>query len=261
MGKEYYTIITGSSSGIGKQLALESARNKMNVLLIALPGTRLDKLCDLIRERYGVKAEYLHVDLTLPGSIPQVVEWIDNGKFAVNMLINNAGISCEGPFEKYSASFYRQLLMVNTHAVVMLTRACVRYLEENSPSWILNLGSVAAYFPMPYKAVYGSSKLFILSFSKVLREELKSKSIQVSVVCPGPVVTNRHTAQSALDKGRLARMMHTKAPWVARYTMKKLKKGSFLIKPGFLSTSTYYVSLLIPQFLRNILVEKVFYNE
>jgi len=260
MKREFYTLITGSSTGIGKALAIECAKNNMNILCIALPGTRLEKLSEDINRTYQVKTDYFFADLTVKGSITNIMQWIEKKNYKINMLINNAGISCEGPFEKYSADFYEHLLMLNTHASVLLTRSLTKQLLENRPSYILNLGSVASYFPMPFKAVYGSSKLFMLSFSKALKQEFKNVPLQVSVVCPGPVVTNRHTAQSALDKGIIARMMHMKAHRVARYAIKKLKKGTFIIKPGFLSKTTYYVSLIIPQFIRNILVEKVFYS-
>ncbi len=259
--KDVYTLITGSSNGLGKALAIECARNNMNVLLIALPGTPLKKFSEAIHDEFGVKTDHYFVDLTVSGSEMKVVDWVRTNNYRVNILINNAGISCEGPLEKFTADHYRKLILLNTNAVVLLTLALMEELHKHPKAHILNLGSVASYFPMPYKAVYGSTKLFVLSFSKKLKAELSSKSIKISVLCPGPVVTNRHTALSYLDKGHVAKMMHVKASRVASFGISKMLKGRFLIKPGFFSKASHLLSYLLPRFILYYIVSNILYND
>jgi len=258
---EYYTLITGSSSGIGRALAIECAKQKMNVLLVALPGTKLKELSDYLQKTYNVITDYYFIDLTHENAPYEIFEWTKKNRYNIDILINNAGISCEGPFEKFDSPFYENIMRLNMVALVLLSRLFIPELLKQPKSYILNMGSIASYFPMPYKAVYGSSKMFVYSFSRALREELKGTSVQVSIVCPGPVVTNLQTAQSARDKGKLARLMHMKASYVAEYTMKRMLKGKMIIRPGFLSKVVYYAEKFIPQSIKQKLVTKFFYNE
>jgi short-subunit dehydrogenase len=258
---EFYTLITGSSSGIGRALAIECAKKGMNILMVALPGTKLERLSEHIKKTYNVKSDYYFIDLTKENAPKKVYEWTRKNNYNINILINNAGSSCEGPFEKFSASFYYNLMQLNIVSLVLLSRLFLQELSKHQKSYILNLGSIASYFPMPYKAVYGSSKLFVYAFSRALEEELKATSVQVSIVCPGPVITNIHTVQSAKDKGKIARLLHIKPGYVAEYTIKKMLKGKIIIKTGFLSKVVYYAEKFIPQSIKQKIVTKIFYNE
>jgi len=256
--KEYYTLITGSSSGIGKALAMECARRNQNLLLVALPGTTLEKFSEKLNTELGIRSDFFYTDLTEKGATQEVYDWTRKNNYNVNILVNNAGMSFEGPFEQCSTEFYEKSLQLNMVAVVSLTRLFINDMKELPKAHILNVASVASYFPIPYKSVYSASKMFVLSFSRSLREEFKKTNIRISVVAPGPVVTNRKTAASAIKKGKIARMMHSRVNYVAHYTVEKMLQNKAVIRPGGLSKSVFLVEKILPTALKMILSTLVF---
>jgi uncharacterized protein len=255
---EYYTLITGSSSGIGKALAMECARRKQNLLLVALPGTALEKFSEKLNNELGIRSDFFGTDLTEKGAAQEVYEWTREKNYSVNILINNAGISFEGPFEQCSTEFYEKSLKLNMGALVSLTRLFIPDMKELPKAHILNVASVASYFPIPYKSVYSASKMFVLSFSRSLREEFKKTNIRISVVAPGPVVTNRRTAISAIEKGKIARMMHSRVNCVAHYAIEKMLQNKAFIKPGFLSKSIFLIEKILPTTIKMKLATLIF---
>jgi len=256
--KENYTLITGSSSGIGKALAKECARRGQNLLLVALPETNLEGFSNHLGSEYGIRSDFYHVDLTTQGAPEKVYNWTKEKNYSVNVLVNNAGISFEGPFEDCSQEFYEKSMQLNMIALVSLCRFFITDMKRFQKAHILNVGSVASYFPIPYKSVYSASKMFVYSFSRSLREEFRKSPVKISVLAPGPVVTNRRTAMSAIEKGKLAQMMHSKLKLVARYAVIKMLKGKAVIRPGFLSQSTFLLEKILPTPVKLKLASRIF---
>jgi short-subunit dehydrogenase len=256
--KEYYTLITGSSSGLGKALALECARRGHNLLLVALPGAILEKFSNELNADLGVRSHYYSADLTEGGALQEVYDWTRKNNYSVNILINNAGMSFEGPFEQCSLELYQKSMALNMVATVSLTRLFVPLMKEMPKAHILNVASVASYFPIPYKSVYSASKMFVLSFSRSLRNELKKTSVRISVVAPGPMVTNRRTATSAIEKGKIAQMTHSRLNYVAKYTVDKMLQNKALIRPGVLSKSVFLAGKIMPIPLKMRLSAQIF---
>ncbi len=244
--KEHYTLITGSSSGIGKALAIECARRNQNLLLVALPGTNLEKFSEQLKAEHGIHCDFYYKDLTEKKATQEIYDWTGENSYSINILINNAGISFEGPFEQYSPDFYQQSMLLNMNALVSLTRLFIPDMKELPEAHILNVSSVAAYFPIPYKSVYSASKTFVLSLSRSLREEFRKTNINISVLAPGPVITNRRTAISALEKGKIAQMMHSRLKKVAHYAIGRMLKKRAIIRPGFLSKSVFLAEKIMP---------------
>ncbi len=255
---EYYTLITGSSSGIGKALAMECARRNQNLLLVALPGTTLEKFSEKLNTELGIRSDFFCTDLTEKGATQEVYDWTRKNNYNVNILINNAGMSFEGPFEQCSTEFYEKCLLLNMVAVVSLTRLFINDMKELPKAHILNVASVASYFPIPYKSVYSASKMFVLSFSRSLREEFKKTNIRISVVAPGPVVTNRRTAVSAIEKGKIAQMMHSRVNYVAHCAVEKMLQNEAVIRPGFLSKSVFLLEKILPTTIKMKLTTLIF---
>jgi short-subunit dehydrogenase len=254
----YFTLITGSSSGIGKALAFESGKRRQNLLLVALPGTNLENICEQLRTEYGILCDYYFCDLTEKNATREVYEWVKKKDYKVNILINNAGASFEGPFIEGSQEFYENSMFLNMIALVSLTRLFIPDMLKYEKAHILNVSSVASYFPLPYKSVYSASKTFVLSFSRSLREEFRKTPVIVSSLAPGPVVTNRRTAISAIEKGKLAQMMHSKVSYVARQAISKMIKGKAIIRPGFLSQSIFWIEKILPTPIKLKLASKIF---
>lgn len=256
--KTTYTLITGASLGIGKSLAYECARRGMNVVLVALPGNELTALAETIKSKYGVNAIPLPIDLTADQAPEKVWKWCVENHYEVNVLINNAGIGAGGSFEDIDFNFYLKMLKLNNQALVGLTYYFIPELKKHSNSYILNTSSMEGIIPLPYKSVYTGTKNFIYTFSLALREELKPHKINVSVLCPGPVVTNKDglmRLRSQGGKGRIIAMMPSQ---VAKTAIKSLLKGKAIIVPGYLNLALTRLVKLVPIVPRMKLLEHMF---
>lgn len=256
----YYTLITGSSNGIGKALALECANRGMNILLVALPGNELNELTILIRDKYKVKCEALGIDLSKHDSVKEVYEWVKTSVYNVNILINNVGLGSRGAFEKTSLEFYTTQIQLNITTTCALTRLFIDDLKNNAPSYILNTGSLGGFFAMPHKSVYAASKAFVYTFSLSLALELKDVGVNVSVLCPGGTDTNANVRASNADLKGLAKTSVLQPEQVAREAISQMLKGKVRIIPGGINKLSYYAGRIIPGFIKNHLVKQAFRN-
>ena len=180
-----YALITGASKGIGKAMAIELAKRKINVLLIARSKDLLAQLAGELHHLYGIQADYLPIDLSAPAAPNDIAQWVNEKKYAVNILINNAGYGLSGHFTGYTAEAHGDMMRVNMRAPVELTALLIPILLKQPAAYILNVASSAAYQAVPGLAVYAASKAFILSFSRGLSHELRKTNISVTVVSPG----------------------------------------------------------------------------
>ncbi len=185
-----YALITGASKGIGKAIAEELAAKKHDLLLVARSETLLKEVSVELSAKYKIKADHLAIDLAHPGSPVQIVNWIKEKGYEVNILVNNAGYGLSGAFIQYTADEYRAMMQVNMAVPVELTSLLIPELKKHSSSYILNIASSAAYQAVPGLTVYAASKSFMLSFSRGLKYELRKTNISVTVVSPGGTDTD-----------------------------------------------------------------------
>jgi short-subunit dehydrogenase len=183
-------LITGASSGIGRAFAHALAERGMSVVLVARSEERLRVLASELSERYKIRAEVIPADLSGEDAIRQVQNEVQQHGLAIDLLVNNAGFATNGYFEALSPERDHEQVMVDVTAVVDLTHAFVPALLERSPgAAIINIASTAAFQPLPYMAVYGASKAFVLSFSQALAEEYRTRGLRVLALCPGATET------------------------------------------------------------------------
>jgi uncharacterized protein len=183
-------LITGTSSGIGKAFAWELAKLGMNVVLVARSSDKLRLLGTELEQAYGIRAEVISIDLSQEGAAAKVYETVRSRQLEINLLINNAGFLNHGAFEEIAPDRDRQQVMLNVAAVVDLTHAFIPDLLAHGHGGIINLSSSGAFQPMPYMAVYGATKAFVLSFSEALWAEYRQRGLRVLALCPGPTKTS-----------------------------------------------------------------------
>jgi len=169
MTPRYHTLITGASSGIGRELAIECASRGMDLVLIALDTPELAQTAGHIRDEYQVEVHFLGINLTKAGSVGQLYEWVKQRNLSINTLINNAGTGNSGLFQSNCLSEYQEIIDLNNKALVELTYHFYRDLIDAPRGYILNVSSMEATLPLPYKAVYTGSKSFIYAFSLDIR--------------------------------------------------------------------------------------------
>ena len=166
----------------------------------------------------------------------------------VDLLVNNAGFGTVGPFHKQSAARESQELKLNTLAVLDLTHTFLPAMLARGQGAIINVASVAAFQPLPYMAVYGATKAFVLSLSEALRAEYRAQGIRVQCLCPGPVDTGffEATGNSRL-RGAVPKPAMMTPERVVERSLKALVKGEGVVVPGPQNQALAWISKLAPR--------------
>jgi len=253
-----YTLITGACKDIGKAIAYECASRKMNVLLVSNDGECLQDVCDDIRNTTGVQSHCFCIDLMEEGAPARVHEWVKQHGYAVNMLINNVGIGKGGTFSGMPLKDIQQMMVLNNKVTVEMTHHFLPELLTHPQGYILSLSSLEARLPLPYKAVYTGTKNFIYAFSLAIAQELKFSNIRVSVVCPGPVLTNADGLARINAHGRRSKLLMMYPDKVARVAIDGLLRGRQVIVPGVLSSIFFKLGSILPVGLKMNILERLF---
>ena len=248
-----YTLITGASEGLGKALAIECAHRKMNLVLVALPGPELYSLAGFIKRNYYVDVISIEKDLCKDESCIELFNEVSALNLPVNVLINNAGIGSTMLFEEGSIKLYEKQIKLNVLATTLITRLFLETLKRNSRSYILNVGSMASFFYLPKKQVYGATKSFIYFFSRVLREELKKDNVQVSVLCPGGMNTSLALTLMNKTGNYLSRLSIMDPEEVVPLAIDGLLKGKKVIIPGKMNQFFMLLDKILPEGFKKIL--------
>lgn len=256
MRNKNFALITGASEGFGKAMALECAARNMNLALVALPGSGLSSLSCFIERNYGVSVVFFEHDLSKKEECVRLFEKIKEKKIPVNVLINNAGVGGTHFFEEKDHEYYYKQIELNVIAPTLLTHLFLQTLEKNSPSHILNVGSLASFFFLPKKGVYGGTKSYLVSFSKSLRRELKSKNVFVSAVCPGGMNTTPMLILQNKNMKGLGRWSVMNPEEVAKITIDGMFARKELIIPGFWNRMFMLFDKLLPKWYKEMLTDR-----
>jgi short-subunit dehydrogenase len=226
-------LITGASSGIGRAFAHALARRGMSVVLVARSEERLRALATELSGRHGIRSEVIPVDLSQEDAIRQIQLEVQQRGLVIDLLVNNAGFATNGYFETLSPERDHDQVMVDVTAVVDLTHAFVPALLERSPgAAIINVASTAGFQPLPYMAVYGASKVFVLSFSQALAEEYRTRGLRVLALCPGATETAFFDVA-----GEAASFGRRRTPeQVVATGLRALERGRSVVIDGFFNT-------------------------
>ncbi len=183
-------LITGASAGLGTEFARQLAAKASRIVLVGRREDRLTELAASLRsERSSLQVDCFKADLSLASERERLALWIIREQIPLNLLINNAGLGDLGPFDTAPWNRLSPMLEVNITALTHLTHLLLPMLRARQPSAILNVSSVAGFYPLPEMAVYAATKAYVTSFSEALRMELAPARIIVTALCPGPVPT------------------------------------------------------------------------
>lgn len=261
MSPTIFTVITGASEGLGKAMALECASRDMNLILVALPGKELFRLASTIEKNFKVRVIPYEKDLTIEEDCWSLYQDIRLKNYAVNMLINNAGIGNCCAFEESQVAGFTPLIKLNIIATTMLTRLFVDLLKCHEKSYILNVSSLIAFFNLPNKQVYGGTKSYIYYFSKCLQKELAHLKISVSVLCPGGMNTNPAQFRLMSTGNWFVRNAMMSPEKVAEIAINGLLEGRSVLVPGKLNRLSLVIDKILPaglhRFCTNILMKRV----
>ena len=128
--QEKYTLITGASQGMGKQMADECAKRGRNLLLVALPNENLKEFSEHLIRQYNIKADYFECDLIIKKSVENIFKWTQENNYAIDFLINNAGFGGAGSFEDYTFEYVNNMIDLNIRATTNLTHLFIPELKK-----------------------------------------------------------------------------------------------------------------------------------
>ena len=252
-----WVLITGGSHGIGLALAQECQRQGLAVAIVALPDHHLSAARGLLSRSTLPPATFLGLDLTVPHAIDRVVDWLAEERIQLRYLINNAGFGRGGLFEHTPWAEYRTMLQLNNQVMVELIHRLLPHLKATGGG-ILNMSSMEATLPLPYKTVYTGTKGLVYNFSLALREEFRYHRVSVSVLCPGPVITNEDGLRRVEAQGARARLLVTMPRDIAPEAIRGMLAGKAVIVPGRLVRLLIGISYLTPRPLRMRVLERLF---
>ncbi len=227
-------LVTGASSGIGKELARLFARDGHGVVLVARRRERLDELARELESKHGVKAWPIACDLAATDGVERLVGDIGSLGLGVDYLVNNAGVGTTGAFAESNPAAEVAMAELNVTAVVRLTRAFLPAMLARGQGRVLNVGSTAGFQPGPYMATYYASKAFVNHFSEALAYELRGSGVTVTLYCPGPTQTEFGDV-SGVGQSKLFRLQVATAESVALAAYRALMAGRVLAVHGFLN--------------------------
>ena len=251
-----FALITGASDGFGKALALECAARNMNLILVALPGSGLRNLGCYIERNFNVTTYCMEHDLSKKEECYVLFNEINRLQLSVNTLINNAGIGGTHYFDERDTEFYYKQIELNVVSPTILTHLFIQSLPQNPSAYILNVSSLASFFYLPKKQVYGGTKSYLVAFSRSLRRELKNKGISVSVICPGGMNTNAQIVFQNLNTHGLSRWSIMDPDAVARIAIDGMFKKKEVIIPGFWNRMFMLFDKLLPKWYKEMLTER-----
>lgn len=238
-------LITGASSGIGRNMAIEFAKRGYDLVLVARDEEKLKS----VRNEIKTNVEIIPMDISVEDNCKKLHELVGY----VDILINNAGFGVFGRFIDTDLEREVQLINTNVVAVHVLTKLFLKDMTIRNSGYILNVASIAGHLPGPLMAAYYSSKHYIYTLSSSINEELKKDKINVKIgtLNPGPVRTNfNNVANVKFDLKSLS------SEFVARYTVDKILKGKTDITPGF----TIKIVRILSKFVPNSILNKFVYK-
>ncbi len=215
-------LITGASSGIGRDMAREFDKMGYDLVLVARDKDKLEEVKNSLN---GKNVQIIPMDLANSENCKNL--YLMTGE--VDILINNAGFGVFGEFNKTSLEKELDLINTNITAVHILTKLYLQDMMKKNKGHILNVASIAGFMPGPLMESYYASKAYVVRLSEGIREELKRQKskVKISILCPGPVNTNFNNVAGV--KFNLYSLSSEK---VAKYAINKMLKNKFLIVPG-----------------------------
>jgi len=227
MFKNQWVLVTGPTSGIGRDLAELFAAEGANLMLVSRHADKLDALKKELEDRYRIQAKIFAADLSLPGSAKKLVSDVRVAGVDVDVLVNNAGYGVYGGF--VDEDITAQLGMVELHisAPMELSHAFLPSMIRRRRGGILNVASTGGFQPVPNENVYCATKTYMIHFTEALAEELINTGVKISCLCPGPTQTAffDNPLMKTQGPGKMPRM---RSQDVARIGFEAFKKGKVL---------------------------------
>ena len=238
-------FITGAAGGLGKALVWEFASHGWDLFLTDRSASALSILAAGVERAHHVQVMWETSDLSDEADREQLIATLRAQDLRFGALVNIAGFDLEGAFLDREWPGLLSLMRVNMEAGLLLTHALTEMRDGWEPLRVINTASLAAFFPMPYKATYAASKGFILSTSLALREELRGRAT-ITVLCPAGMPTTDSSVEAINAQGVMGRLTTRNTSEVARVTYRAAMAGRPIVIPGLINRLLLAASRLVP---------------
>ena len=243
-------LVTGASSGIGKDMTKVLAKLNYDLVLVARNKEDLDKVkLELQKENAKINIKTFEMDLNIKENCYKLYEQEKN----IDLLINNAGFGLYGEFTE--TDLEKEINMINTNitAVHILTKLYLKDMVKENKGHILNVASIAGFMPGPHMATYHATKAYVLKLTQSIYEELRKRNsnVKISALCPGPIKTPFLEKANVEFKTKV--MTSTE---VANYAIDKMFEGKYMILPGANNKMIRFLSKIVP----DKTIGKIVYN-
>lgn len=229
-------LITGASNGIGLELARIHASKGGDLVLVARNKSKLDELKNELEKEFKIVVYTIGKDLSAINSAREVYYETNNQNIQIDILINNAGFGDFGLFAETDWSKESEMINLNISTLTLFTKLYLQDMLKKRSGKIMNLASTAAFQPGPMMAVYFATKAYVLSFSEALSNEVRSKGVSVTALCPGPTTSGFQTAASMDNSKLFSNKNLPKSQEVALYGYNAMIKGKTVAIHGIMNT-------------------------
>jgi short-subunit dehydrogenase len=254
-------LITGASSGLGEEFAIQLAKQGSDVILVARSKDKLQQLAESLKSQYQIQAHVLVADLSKMDEVENV--YIQAQKIgAVDLLVNNAGYGSWGYCHNLEPKTEMQMVDLNCKSLYLLSRLFLNDFRKQTHGAILNVASTAGILPGPLYAAYAATKSFVIQFSEALAFENEMPNIRISVLCPGATRTNfAVVALGGKEKSEGRQFFERIAATpqsVVTEGLNGLKRGKRLVIAGRSNRMMVHVAKIFPKVWLAKLIEKMF---
>jgi short-subunit dehydrogenase len=248
-------LVTGASSGIGAAFARALRRRGFSLVLVA---RRADRLAALSSELGGDPAAIaMPLDLTAPDAGERLERALAERGLAVDLLVNNAGLGHTGRFLEQPPEKLAAMLDLNVRALLDLTRRFVPPMAARGSGAVINVVSTSAFQPVPYLAVYAATKVFVLSFTEALADELAGTGVKVQALCPGLTESEFHQT-AGTDKVLFTKTGMMSAEAVVERSLRALDRGHLRVIAGWQNRLVAAMQRFAPQRLVRSVAGRLF---
>lgn len=225
-----WAVVTGASSGIGAEFSHQLAQKGLNLVLVARRKQLLESLANELQNKYAIVCKVVEADLTADGFQTNILDATND--LEVGLLVNNAGMNCEGDFYRGSLARNVQMLELNTKAPFILAYEFGKQFISRKKGGIIFTSSISAFNAHPYLAHYAATKAYILSLAESMNYEFKDKNVDVIALCPG-------MTKSEMTKGMKEGPILMDAPPVVKAALDNLGKTASVV-PGFINKTQVF---------------------
>ena len=238
-------LITGASSGIGAALARVFAEHGHSVVLVARRQAELTALAEAIAASGAERPEVLALDLAAPGASDRLAGELERRGLEPAIVVNSAGFGLAGAAARLDLAGQLAMIDLNARALTDLSLRFVDSLARHRGG-ILNVASIAGFYPGPVMAVYHATKAYVLSFGEALHHELRGSGVRVTTLCPGPVETD-FMVRAGTEIDAFPSYLRRSAERVARDGYDGFMAGRRVVIPGWVNRVTTWLPRLLPR--------------